>query len=75
MTQQAREEGRTKGVGDLAGGPRGEGGGPGQGLRNCGDPWNAGDPGAIFFKGYFDAKIKFKGEARNYSHRKDIVKL
>ena len=46
-----------------------------QGLRNCGDPWNAGDSGAIFFKGYFDAKIKFKGEARNYSHRKDIVKL
>lgn len=29
----------------------------------------------FFSKGYFDAKIKFKGEARNYSHRKDIVKL
>ena len=27
MTQQAREEGRTKGVGDLAGGPRREEGG------------------------------------------------
>ena len=43
--------------------------------RLCGDPWNAEDPGVIVFKGYFEAKIKFKGETRNYSHRKDIVKL
>lgn len=40
-----------------------------------GDPWNAGDRGPIFSKGYSFAKIKFKGEARKYSHRKDIVKL
>lgn len=44
-----------------------------QGRR--GDHWNAGDPGAIFAKGYSVAKIKFKGEARKYSRRKDIVKL
>lgn len=30
MTQQAREEGRTTGAGDLAGGPRGEEGGQGR---------------------------------------------
>ena len=50
MTQRAREEGRTKGVGDLARGPE-------EKRETTGDPWNH------FFKGYFVAKIKFKEES------------
>lgn len=75
MTQQDREGGRTQGASDLAGAPEEKREARAGTQTLCGDRWNAGDPGAIFFKGYFDAKIKFKGEARNYSHRKDIVKL
>lgn len=79
MTQRAREEGRTEGVGDLADShphptAKREATGETGDLRR-GDPWNTGDPGAIFPKGYSVAKIKFKGEARKYSRRKDIVKL
>lgn len=79
MTQRAREEGRTKGVGDLSDShphptAKREATGEIKELRR-GDHWNAGNPGAIFSKGYSVAKIKFKGEARKYSRRKDIVKL
>lgn len=37
MTQQARGEGRTKGIGDLAGGPRREEGGYRRELKDCGE--------------------------------------
>lgn len=49
MTQQAREEGRTEGVGDLADPhPLNKEGATGETEELCGDLWHAGDPGAIF---------------------------
>lgn len=79
MTQRAREEGRTEGVGDFADShphptAKREVRGETEELR-WRDHWNAGDLWAILPKGYSAAKIKFKGEARKYSLRKDIVKL
>lgn len=53
MTQQAREEGRTTGAGDLAGGPEEKRGARAGTERLCGDPWNTGGPGAIFFQRIF----------------------
>ena len=57
-------------------GPQRRRGRPGQGLKRCVEIVGMQEIlEPFFFKGYFDAKIQFKGEARNYSHRKDIVKL
>ena len=60
MTQRAREEGRTKGVSDLAGGPSKTRGRLQEGLRNCVKILRA-----VFFKGYSVAKIKFEGESES----------